>query len=273
MVKQRLTLVVVWGFALSLIAIAVVRYLSLTAETELQTLETSTSNMQSPPSTGSSIVTKVRNESLFGQLKPVKSLPSLPVRKNLSPLNVSVTGMLYSERGHSVVMLRHSGISEALSEGDYLNMSQSVQVKKITESQVVFDRLGRESSIDVQPREINEQIVEVRTGGVSSFRITDKQQKKLLQTAFSDIRNSPHRFDHYFQWLQVNEAVQLAPGSDPRIFTILPFKLGDQIVAVNNKRFPELTKQELAALLTSQSVLNIELLRNNLQHKIELVIN
>jgi len=270
MTKQRLNLIALWGLAFSLLAVAVGRYLYMSTSFEPQITKTATSQVSQPNS-----IAKVQNDALFGRplAQRPKATMARPVAKKLPPLKIAVTGLIVSDVGRSIVMLRHSGISEALSEGDYLNMSTSVQVKKITASQVIFDRLGIESSIDVVPRKPNEQLVEVHNGNQVRYSVTDKRQRALLKSAFSDIKKSPHRFDHYFQWHQNDETVQLAPGSDPRLFTILPFQRGDQIVAVNDKRLPELTKQALAKLITSQSVLQIELLRDNFHHNIELVIN
>jgi type II secretion system protein C len=273
MTKQRFFLVAVLGFALCLVAIAVMRYSSLLPhDMQASSLE---SNIPLPSFASTNNVAKIQQDALFGL--PVSSQPKAltqpTIQQRLPKLSVVITGLLVSEGGDSIVTLRHSGLSESLKEGDYLNMAESVRVKRITPTEVVFDRLGNEAVVEVVARKSNEQIVAVRSDGYALYRITDKIQRQFLQSALKEIKASPRMFEHYFHLEKRERGIELTPGKDPRVFTIMPFQRGDQLISVNNQLLSDLTNQDFSELFTAEPVIQIELLRDNHLHNIELVIN
>lgn len=273
MIKQRFFLAAILGFAFCLVAIAVMRYSSLLPHD----MQASSPELKSPLPSSASInyVSKIQQEALFGFPVSVQTKvhTQLIVQQRLPKLSVVITGLLVSERGRSIVTLRHSGLSESLKEGDYLNMAESVQVKKITPTEVVFDRLGNETIVEVVARKPNEQIMAVRSDGYALYRITDKAQRQFLQSALEKIKVSPRVFEHYFHIEKRERGVELTPGKDPRVFTIMPFQRGDQLISVNNQPLSDLTNQDFSELFTAEPVIQIELLRDNHQYNIELVIN
>ena len=278
MKSQQLLVYLLWLIVALVSVLAVYRGISLFSpkdELSFEQLVTSTSNK---PVSADQVASGIQRQALFGKvqnaspvIKPVKPKNLI---KPLPPLNVEIMGLLAATQGNSIVTLRHSGISESLKEGDFLNMTQTVRVLSISSNRVVFEREGQETVIEVEERKPTEQIVEVRSDNRVVVTISDKQSRRFMQQVLAEVKKNPSRLNHYVRFEStVAQGQSILPGKDPRFFTIMPFKFGDKLISVNNSPLSEMDTQAFAEALTSQTNVKLEMLRNNQPYNIELVIN
>lgn len=225
------------------------------------------------------LVADLQRREIFGSSSPVqpRAKPVVP-SKTLPRLAISVVGVLASDEKHSVIVVRHSGLTESLRVGDYLNMPETVFVKAITAKELVLQRANGEMLVTLPERKISDQIVQVSDGAKKIYRVTGQAGRTAFQTYLQDIRQNPQRVKHYLEFQDAHRegalaGKRIAPGKDPRLFTMLPFVPEDMLISVNGSRFDSLEPAQFAEILTSHNRLDFELLREDQHQAIQLVIN